>query len=236
MIRLYVNVPLQEDQSVLLSDLQNHYLQKVMRVKAGQSILLFNGREGEWKAEVVELSKKETHVKVLCQTRLQTSGKDVWLLFSPLKPKRQEFLIEKATELGVSCFWPVLFERTSIPRINIDKMKAHAIEATEQSQRLTVPEIKPLTPLSKVLTHWPLERMLIYGDERLTSPPLQKLDIQGTCAFIVGPEGGFTDQEFFTLKEHGQGVTLNSNILRAETAALVGLSFLQLMPFSDKSS
>lgn len=236
MIRLYVESPLFLNQEVSLSDQQSHYLQKVMRLQRGDTVLLFNGREGEWKAEVVEFFKKITKLRLISQTKPQSYEKDVWLLFSPLKPKRQEFLVEKATELGVSCLWPLKCERTSVPKVNLEKMKAHIQEASEQCERLTLPEIKPLASLPTVLKSWPSNRQLIFGDETLTSSSLASLNIQGPCAFIVGPEGGFTDQEFSALKTQGQGVTLSSHILRAETAALVGISWLQLMPFSDKRS
>ena len=235
-IRLYVETPLFLAQELLLSEPQSHYLQKVMRLKKGSSLHLFNGKDGEWHAEVIDLLKKVTKLKVISQIKQQKPESDLWLLYSPLKPKRQEFLIEKATELGVSCLWPIHCGRTSIPKVNLEKMKAHVIEAAEQCERLTLPEIKPLTPLSKVLKEWPSNRTLIFGDETLSSPSIATLSPKGPCAFFVGPEGGFTEQELSALKTQGRGVTLNLHILRAETAALVGISCLQLIPFSDKRS
>lgn len=154
------------------------------------------------------------------------------MLFSPLKSKRQEFLEEKATELGASCLWPLRCERTSVTKLNLGKMEAHVIEAAEQSERLTVPLLKPLTPLPVLLEDWPKERTLIFGDETLESPSLgvDTLDPDRLYAFLVGPEGGFTSQELALLRSHPQahGVTLSPHILRAETAALVGLSYIQV--------
>ncbi len=228
MHRLYIEQALSENQLMTLVESQSHYLIKVMRLRQGDEILVFNGVDGEWKARITMVSKKSVMVQALTQTRPQAKPSDLWLLFSPLKPKRQEFLVEKATELGVSCLCPIRCERTSIPKVNSEKMKAHVIEASEQCGRLTIPEIKPLTSLKETLANWPQDRLLLFGDETLTSPSLSKikLDPEQSTAFLVGPEGGFTAQEFDLLRAHGTGVTLNANILRAETAGLVGLAWL----------
>lgn len=228
MIRLYTDHPLAENQKISLNENQSHYVQKVMRLKLNDDLLLFNGKDGEWKARITEIEKKTTHLSLTNQTRPQQQEKSLCLLFSPLKPKRQEFLVEKATELGVSCLWPIRCERTSIPKVNLEKMQAQAREAAEQCGRLTIPEIKDLTTLPQLLKNWPQDERLIFGDESLNSPSIST--IKGKpCSFLVGPEGGFTTQEFALLKAHPQacGVTLNSNILRAETAALVGVAYLQ---------
>lgn len=233
MIRLYVDNPLSENQQIYLHENQSHYVQKVMRLKQDDTLLLFNGREGEWMACITGLEKKTTHLSIISQNRPQQNERSLCLLFSPLKPKRQEFLVEKATELGVSCLWPIRFERTSIPKVNLEKMRAQAREAAEQCGRLSVPEIKDLTSLPQLLKKWPQEEMLIFGDESLMSPSITTLkeDQDKFYSFLVGPEGGFTSQEYALLKAHSQvyGVTLNANILRAETAALVGVSYLRLV-------
>jgi 16S rRNA (uracil1498-N3)-methyltransferase len=240
MIRLYINSPLLKEKEVILTETQHNYIQNVMRLKKGKMILVFNGVEGEWKARIEETLKKSTTLVLMAQTRPQVLEKDLWLLFSPLKPKRQEFLVEKATELGVSRLCPLRLERTSLPKVNIDKMHAHAQEAAEQCGRLTLPELMPLTPFPSLLKAWPEERTLVFGDETLTSPSLGSLsfDPQKPYAFLVGPEGGFTRQELSLLKAlpHAQGVTLNSHILRAETAALVGLSYIALMLHGEHTS
>lgn len=232
MIRLYIESTLSENQQVLLSEPQSHYIQKVMRLKRGDCLLLFNGKDGEWKARILEMGKKTTLLSLLSQNRPQHDEKNLCLLFSPLKPKRQEFLVEKATELGVSYLWPIRFERTSIPKVNREKMRAQAREAAEQCGRLTLPEIKDLTPLPQLLKSWPQEGVLFFGDTTLTSPPLSTFnrDSEKFYGFLVGPEGGLTLQEQSLLRSHphAYGVTLNPHILRAETAALVGISYLQL--------
>lgn len=232
MIRLYVKCPFIKDQEISLSETQSHYIQKVMRLKEGEEILLFNGIQGEWKAKILIMLKRSTILQVVSEVRPFQEKGDIWLLFSPLKSKRQEFLVEKTTELGASCLWPIHYAHTSIPKVNHEKMEAHAIEAAEQSERLTVPIIKPLTLFSDLLKNWPKERMLIFGDETLSAPSLGTLKIepQKPYAFLVGPEGGFNPQELNLLRSHPtvQGVTLNPYILRAETAALVGLAYLQM--------
>lgn len=232
MIRLYIDAPLSQNQQISLSENQSHYVQKVMRLKLNDDLLLFNGRDGEWKALITGLEKKTTHLFLNEQNRLQRDENPLCLLFSPLKPKRQEFLVEKATELGVSCLWPILFERTSIRKINLDKIRAQVKEASEQCGRLSVPEVKELTPFPQLLKKWPQNERLIFGDESLRSPSIATIekDPDKSYSFLIGPEGGFTAQEYALLKAHpcALGVTLNSHILRAETAALVGVSYLQL--------
>jgi 16S rRNA (uracil1498-N3)-methyltransferase len=233
MIRLYVEDPLSENQQINLHESQSHYVQKVMRLKRADLILLFNGKDGEWQARITNLEKKTTGLVLLSQLQPQPRQGNLCLLFSPLKPKRQEFLVEKATELGVSCLWPIRCERTSVPKVNLEKIRAQVREAAEQCGRLDVPEIKDLTPLPHLLNNWPKDGMLIFGDETLTSPSLATVqrDPNKTYGFLVGPEGGFTRQEQSLLKSHLQayGVTLNPHILRAETAALVGVAYLQLV-------
>ncbi|MBA3813586.1 MAG: 16S rRNA (uracil(1498)-N(3))-methyltransferase [Alphaproteobacteria bacterium] len=233
MIRLYVDASLSENQQVGLNENQSHYVQKVMRLKYDDIIFLFNGKDGEWQARITHTGKKTTEVSLVSQQRLQSDKGNLCLLFSPLKPKRQEFLVEKATELGVSCLWPIRCERTSIPKVNLEKMRAQAVEAAEQCGRLDVPEIKDLTPLAHLLNNWAQEGMLLFGDETMTSPSLATITREPDqfYGFFVGPEGGFTLSERTLLKSHSRtcGVTLNPHILRAETAALVGISCLQLI-------
>ena len=152
-------------------------------------------------------------------------------MFSPLKPKSQLFLEEKATELGIGSLLPVKCAHTN-SHINLHKMKAHLIEAAEQSRRLDLPIIHPVTPLLQQLDLWPSERTLFFGDTTQMSPPLSEVvgKFEKKAAFLVGPEGGFSPQERDALNAHpqSQGVALSSQTLRAETAAIVGISWLQL--------
>ena len=232
MIRLFLKTPLIQNRSLTLSDQQSHYLQKVMRLKKGDTLFVFNGTEGEWVATVKELLQKVTVLQIIEQMRPQQEEKDLWLLFSPLKTKRQAFLEEKATELGVTHLWPVRCERTVVTSLNAAKMEAHIIEAAEQSGRVTLPSLRLLTTLPDLLETWPQERVLLFGDETRTAPSIGTipLDSAKPYAFLVGPEGGFSPHEFSLLRAHAscQGVTLNPNILRAETAALAGVAYLQI--------
>lgn len=232
MVRLYIPYSLFKNQEITLPENQSHYVQNVMRLKKGDKILIFNGTEGEWEAHITLAHKKSTTLRLTFQVRAQVQEKSLWLLFSPLKSKRQEFLIEKATELGASYLCPLQFERTSVSNVNLRKMRAQVQEAAEQCRRLTVPEILPLTPFPTFLKSWPQTRLLLFGNETLNSPILTSLHIdpQKLYAFLVGPEGGLTQQELALLSAHpqAQGVTLNSHILRTETAALVGVSYLKM--------
>lgn len=232
MIRLFVSSPrLFQNQDILLSEPQSHYLHKVMRLEIGHNLLIFNGQDGEWSATITGVAKRQLTLKTTHQTRRQKKEGDLWLLFSPLKPKYQLFLEEKATELGVGCLWPVRCDRTSLTHIKKAKMEAHICEAAEQSQRLTVPSLHSLTPLSDVLNTWPLDRLLLFGDETRESPCLSELTLpSSSLALLIGPEGGFTPQELNILRAHpqSQGITLSPHILRAETAAISGVAYLQL--------
>src|SRR3990167_8199227 len=129
MIRLFVNFPLRSEEKITLDGFQSHYVHKVMRLKKGDRLLLFNGKEGEWVAEIVDEGKRHLDLIIGAQTRPQADEGDLWVLFSPLKPKRQEFLVEKVTELGASCLWPVQCERTVISKVNLEKMTSHCREA-----------------------------------------------------------------------------------------------------------
>lgn len=236
MIRLYISHPFERGQDLSLPDSQSHYLQKVMRLGIGAEILIFNGAQGEWLAKIKIAHKKSTTLELLSQTRPPQTEGDLWLLFSPLKPKRQEFLVEKATELGVSCLWPVGCERTS-SSLKEEKIRAHGIEAAEQSRRLTVPTLKSLLPLRELLRNWPQERLLLFGDESLSAPPLLSvpLDLSRPYGILIGPEGGFSRSELEALHAHpqAQGVTLSPHILRSETAAVVGVALLQVRLSAD---
>lgn len=232
MIRLYREGPLSKGKELVLEGVTHYYLYHVMRLREKDELLLFNGKEGEWKARVLKSSKKGMCLVLEVLVRPQEEEGDLWLLFSPLKPKRQEFLVEKATELGVSCLFPVQCDHTSMGKVNLEKMKAHAVEAAEQCGRLTIPGLNPLVSLSSLLKEWPSERCLLFGDETLDSALIRSLPLDPSrkYAFLVGPEGGFSEAELRLLRHHpqGQGVTLSSQILRAETAALVGVSYLRL--------
>lgn len=220
-VRLYVDAPLAANATVALPDAQAHYLRNVMRLKAGEHIAAFNGRDGEWLAVVQTPSKKQ--VDLACQTlrASQRNSLPVTVCFAPVKGGRVEGMIEKATELGATRIIPIKTNRTVAKQLNIERLSLVAREAAEQSERMDVPEILPFTPLANVLADWPADIPLYYGDESGASPrAIFAENAPGAWGILTGPEGGFTDEEFVMLR-HAKascGVGLGPRILRADTA------------------
>jgi 16S rRNA (uracil1498-N3)-methyltransferase len=232
--RLYVPAALQPGALVRLEKPHAHYLLQVMRQKLGDVVLLFNGRDGEWRAEITQADKKGCELQLKEQTRPQTAEPDIWLLFAPVKYGRIDYLVEKATELGVAALYPVRTQRTIVSRINNDRLDHHAIEAAEQSERLTLPVIDALVPLVQKLAQWPEDRLLIYGDEtgQGKAPPDLLPPLKGKkLALLVGPEGGFAPEELEQLRamKNAYALSLGPRVLRADTAALAGLTCLMAL-------
>ena len=230
--RLYVSEPLSAKSEIVLEGKQAHYLLQVLRGKPGDKVALFNGRDGEWQASLGAEGKKSVAITVEKMLRLQAAAADLWLLCAPLKGGRSEWVVEKATELGVSRICPVTTRFTIIDRINEAKFSAIAVEAAEQCERITVPEIAPLTSLLKLLGDWPKERRLIYGDESGASANAKDLLpslTQGSHAILIGPEGGFSPEELELLRPlpYVSGVCLGPRVLRADTAAVAMLALMQ---------
>lgn len=231
--RLYVEADLQVEASIGLDPAQAHYLKHVLRLKSGAAVALFNGRDGEWRATIDGLGKGWGSLAVAEQTRPQTVEPDLWLLFAPIKRARQDFLIQKAVELGVSLLWPVLTERTDVGRVNIDRHRANVIEAAEQCERLTVPEIRPPARLSDALADFPTARRLAVCTERGAATPISRAfsEAEGDMlrAILCGPEGGFSQSELdaFDKLPFITRVSLGPRILRAETAAIAAISCWQ---------
>lgn len=228
-VRLHVEQPLAAGGTVSLAPAQAHYLGTVMRLGPGAEVLVFNGRDGEWSAEVAEIGRKAGALVVAAQTRPQDAAPDCWLLFAPVKSARTDFIVEKATELGASRILPVLTRFTQTSRFNGERQRAHAIEAAEQSGRLDVPEVGAPQALADVLGGWPGERALFFCDEAGDAPLLADAagELSGpACAILVGPEGGFDEAERALLRAQPfvRPVTLGPRILRAETAALAALA------------
>jgi 16S rRNA (uracil1498-N3)-methyltransferase len=228
-LRLYVEAALHEGGEVPASDGQTHYLLHVMRAKPGMRVSLFNGRDGEWLAEIGALSKRGVTMTCLREVAPQASVPDLWLAFAPIKKTPADYLVQKATELGVSCLLPVMTHRTIVSRINLERMAANAIEAAEQSERLSVPEIREAVSLQKLLAGWPKERTLYFCDESGDAEPLAKIARAAPAAILTGPEGGFDDGERSMLRAAAfvTPVTLGPRILRADTAALAALAIWQ---------
>ncbi len=231
-IRLFVADDLGEGHEIALDTGQTHYLAHVMRKKVGDTVLVFNGRDGEWLAEIARIGKKAVDLKVATLSRRQVATPDLELLFAPVKKLRLDFLVQKAAELGVSAIRPVITERTNT-KVSEARMVANVIEAAEQSGRLDVPQIKPQLKLNALLEAWPMERALIFCDEtRQTSglsEALRASDHAGPWSILIGPEGGFSDKERDLL--HGfpatLPVSLGPRIMRADTAALAALAVFQ---------
>ncbi len=230
-LRLFVPVPLTAGQAVAASRDQTHYLGSVMRAAIGEAVLLFNGVDGEWQCRIEALAKAGAALVPERQTRPQAPEPDLWLLAAPLKRDRTDLVAEKATELGVSRLWPVFTRRTNAGRVNLERMRAHLIEAAEQCERLSVPELSEPAPLDKVLADWPADRILLFLDESGGGPPLADVVTAGPAALLVGPEGGFAPEERRMLaeKSYARPVGLGPRILRAETAAIAALAIWQAL-------
>ncbi|MDE2199246.1 MAG: 16S rRNA (uracil(1498)-N(3))-methyltransferase [Rhodospirillales bacterium] len=226
-IRLHVTAPLHPDTPVAASASQAHYLGHVMRRAPGETVRLFNGRDGEWQAEILALRRDQATLAARHQLRPQVPEPDLWLAFALLKRDATDLVVQKATELGAAALLPVLTERTQAARVNLDRLAAIAIEAAEQSERLTVPRIAPPAPLATLLREWPAERALVAAIERSAAAMIRPMT--GAAGLLVGPEGGFTPRELDVMGRHPfvHPASLGPRVLRAETAAIVGLALLQ---------
>ena len=232
--RLYLSDDLIAGASLTLAEPQAHYLKNVLRLEAGATLALFNGRDGEWAARIEGFAKRTVTVAVTKQCRPQEAEADLWLLFAPLKRARIDFLVEKATELGVSLLCPVVTQRTVAERVNLERLRAHAIEAAEQTERLSVPILAEPAPLDHVLARWPAGRRLLLCDESGAAPPIAAAVQQSraeTWAVLVGPEGGFAETELDALRKlpFVSPVGLGPRVLRADTAAVAALAVLQAL-------
>ena len=229
--RLYVTGDLGAGVAVTLDEGQSHYLLHVLRARTGNHALLFNGRDGEWLAEI-EGSKRGVTARCLQRTEVQHGTPDIWLAFAPVKKTPSDYLVQKAAELGVSVLQPVFTRRTIVARINEERMAANAIEAAEQSGRLTVPEIRAGVSFDKLLASWPQERRLLFCDEGGDAKAMTQAAREsrgGPTGILTGPEGGFDPAERAALRAlpFVMPVSLGPRILRADTAALAALAIWQ---------
>ena len=229
--RLYVTADLGEGVALALDDGQAHYLLHVLRAKDGNLVLLFNGRDGEWLAELAT-TKRSVTATCLKRTEAQSGVPDIWLAFAPVKKTPSDYLVQKAAELGVSVLQPVYTRRTIVTRINEERMAANAVEAAEQSARLTVPEIRGALGFDKLLQTWPRDRRLLFCDEggdAKTMTQAARESRGGPTGILTGPEGGFDPAERAALRAlpFVVPVTLGPRILRADTAALAALAVWQ---------
>ena len=227
-IRLFVDAPLSVGATVSLTAEQTHYLRHVLRVKPGVELFVFNGKSGEFSAILSALEKKEGQIQICRLLREMPNRKDVRLYFSPLKRDCTELVVEKATELGATRIVPVITEYTSVKRVNTERLRLIAIEACEQCRRLDVPEISEPVSLKELLAQQDETKpLLIHLDE--TGHGKKADDLFGNLsavAFLVGPEGGFSETERALIAQTPQtaGMDLGERILRAETAAVSALA------------
>ena len=228
-IRLYVDQPLALGQAVRMSQDQAHYLTGVMRLTAGAPVLLFNGRDGEWRATLAEAGKRNAIAVCDAQTKPLRLPPDLWLLFAPIKKARTDFIVEKAVELGAARILPVQTRHTNSERIRQDRLQAHAVEAAEQCGATYVPEVADLQHLDRLLAKWPEDRRLYWCDETALGQPATINPATGPAAILIGPEGGFSADEAAKLrgKPNVTPLSLGPRILRADTAAVAALTLWQ---------
>jgi len=236
--RLFIDVVLAEGASVTLGRSQAHYLGRVMRLKVGDHVSLFNGKDGEWTAAIETAGKNRVSAIVEKQNRLQEEEQGPWVSFAPIKKTPTDFIVEKATELGATRLGPVFTQNTNSTRIKLGRLRAHAIEAAEQCQRLTVPEIAEAVTLDQFIADWPKDRKLLWLDESGGGRPIADAlsdlrdgsgGITHECGFLSGPEGGFAVTELDALRERDfvVAIDLGPRVLRADTAVLAAMACWQ---------
>jgi len=225
--RLYVKQDLSRGPSLTLVGPPANYLAAVLRLGAGAQVKLFDDRTGEWLAQIVEAERKRVVVRICEKLREREQVPDLWLLFAPIKRGRIDWLVEKATELGADRLVPVVTRRTVVDRLNLDRLRAHAIEAAEQCERTALPEITQPAKLGALLRSWPEARALYFADET-GGEPLLVAAMPGPSALLIGPEGGFTEEERAAIRAvpQAKAVSLGPRVLRADTAAIAGLAVL----------
>ena len=229
--RLFVTSDLAEGASYVCDADQTNYLAGVLRMDVGAELLLFNGRDGEWLAAIAEAGRRSCRLGVSKRVRPQSAGPDLHYLFAPLKRSRLDYMVQKATELGVSRIVPVITRRTQAERVNLDRMRANVIEAAEQCGVLRIPEVAETDSLDRVLASWVPARRLIFCDEAADiSSPVEALGrLQpGPIAVLIGPEGGFTVEERESLRKlpFATVISLGPRVMRADTAAVAALALV----------
>ncbi len=228
-VRLFFSESLSLNLSSKLNKSQSHYLTKVMRVKVGESFSLFN-QSGEWEVKINEISKGIVEFKVLKKLREKDNEKDIWLAFTPIKSNFFSFMIQKATELGVTKFLPIITDRTIVRKINYERIEKIIIEASEQSNRIKVPKVEKTQYLNSFLEKNNNKINIIFGDlntENQNLDPKIKKEDKPIC-IVIGPEGDFTESEREKILNFKsvQSLKINNNILRTETAAISALSIV----------
>ena len=225
-IRLFFSNSITAGITDMLDKSQSHYLNKVMRVKENEFFSLFNSK-GEWEAKILKISKGLVEFEIVKQLRQKENMKDLWLAFSPIKSNYQNFMIQKATELGVTKFLPIIFDRTIVRSLNVERLKKIAIEASEQSNRINIPSIEQTQNLESFLNSNLVD--LIFTDLNSTNKKIDKSKLTNKpICIIVGPEGDFSEleREKILTFRGVQTVKINENILRSETAVISAISIV----------
>lgn len=231
--RLFVTAPLNDGGAVALERDKARYLGQVLRQQVGDAVVLFNGRDGEWRARIDALSKNNATLVAETQLRDQDAPGDLRLVFAPIKKARLDFLVEKATELGVARLSPVITDHTDVARVNTERLRANALEAAEQCGRLSVPAVDEPVALTAALADWDAGQRLLMMDETGGGIPIAAAlsggNVAPPLAVLIGPEGGFSRVELDALRDLSfvTRIGLGPRILRAETAAVAALSCVQ---------
>lgn len=232
--RLFVDAPLADGGNISLSRDQTNYLLNVLRLERGDDVLVFNGRHGEWQARLSSVAKRAVSLAIGARSRPQPPERELHFLFAPLKHVRLDYMVQKAVELGVSLLQPVFTRHTQVARINLDRMRANVIEAAQQCGILQVPSVAEPAPFDRVVDG--ADRLLVFCDEgaELSDPvavlvAARQTASAGPIAVLIGPEGGFADEERAILLKRPKTVrvALGPRILRADTAAVAALTLVQ---------
>jgi len=228
--RLFVDRPLSAGLALSIDGGQAHYLGSVMRLKAGDHVALFDDVSGEWLARIDQVARRSIELSVVSLRREREAVPDLWLLAAPIKKGRIDWMAEKACELGVARFRPVITRRTVVDKIKVDRLRAHMIEAAEQCERTALPLLEEETNLATLLRNWPEDRLLYFADEQGGVPMAQAIRPR-PAAILIGPEGGFTEEERMAIRNCPQAVaiSLGPRILRADTAMAAAVSIWMAM-------
>ena len=232
MQRLFVPLDLAQGLEIEADPQQSHYLANVLRLGAGAQLLLFNGRDGEWLAQVATVAKKRVTLEPVTQTRVQPEHPDLVYCFAPLKQGRLDYLVQKAVEMGAGLMQPVITQHTQMSTVGIDRLRANVIEAAEQCGILAIPRVAEVVKLDRVLWEWEPGRQLIFCDESSeTNNPVPILNTIASrkLGLLIGPEGGFSEEERRQLRAlpFVTPIPLGPRILRADTAAVAALAVIQ---------
>ena len=233
--RLYVEKELSSNIMIYIKNKQHHFLKNVLRIKIHDNILIFDSLTGEWLSKVVSINRDNIVLQVIKKTKELESETDIWLIFAPIKSFRMNITIQKATELGVSRFLPCITQNTNQPKINIQNLNMNIIEASEQSERLSIPLLEKTTYLNDLLDNFPDDRGIIFCDENNKNLPTinealpKYLGHYKKWAVLIGPEGGFTDLEVKRIKSISSSipVSLGKRILRSDTATTAAIFSIQ---------